>query len=804
MSSSSPPEDPEYTSEPNILSPVSPKPIHFPTPDNIPVLQNQIDPAFNQMAAHIGDDAQQQVLAPGHADGGAAQPAQDNGSQDGGDGQGQSQDTANSNPQTLNSGFGLQSNTLPSAAASALTEGTSDTATQNSHTQTGYHAFPSQNPTVSPTAPSSEVPISLHDQANAPGANTQEAPGTQIPQPANGTDYQALLNSLQSSNPAAHTLDPAPSFIPLDDSSAAQNQPSAGAVDAASAGLPPRPPPQAQPTIHPNYSQTSDIRQYHPHASNTAQAAPNAAFQTGANGLPPPPVPSFQQPASKPAPSQTSPTTPNFTNHQFGSQQRDGRDMLSGLTFDGEPKWDLATQKEYDDFLEQERQYVTEGNWEQFPYGSRLFVGNLSSERVTKRDVFHVFHGYGKLAQISIKQAYGFVQFLNNSDCNRALHAEQGRIIRGKRINLEVSKPQKNRPGAVTGNVIAGRRRSRSPERPGATGTDRYVSGGSRQGDTRGRGRDDYRPGRSPSPPRARRDRSRDRHSRYRSRSRSPHGRGRYRSPSPRDEDDDLPLPRRSPRDVPDVQIIVVDPGIDRGFIQWVEKGMSSRGIKVDVLMLSPRLSEAAVIKRQIIEGVTAVVRMNRFSPKIGKIPLQVFDRRCGAEVRFEEYADLDPNIAAEVVLRAKANNAPAPAPAPSYGYGYGSASSGPPQQPPFSPSGMPPNLGNAMSSMDASGLQKLLGAMQPGQSAQQQPQLPPDLAKLLGGSMPGQQPGQYGQAQQNQDPLAALRANPALAGLLGGAPQQQQQSQQTSQQGHGGGQPNMADILAKLGSYKR
>lgn len=231
---------------------------------------------------------------------------------------------------------------------------------------------------------------------------------------------------------------------------------------------------------------------------------------------------------------------------------------------------------------------------------------------------------------------------------------------------------------------------------------------------------------------------------------------------------------------------------------------MSSRGIKVDVLMLSPRLSEAAVIKRQIIEGVTAVVRMNRFSPKIGKIPLQVFDRRCGAEVRFEEYADLDPNIAAEVVLRAKANNAPAPAPAPSYGYGYGSASSGPPQQPPFSPSGMPPNLGNAMSSMDASGLQKLLGAMQPGQSAQQQPQLPPDLAKLLGGSMPGQQPGQYGQAQQNQDPLAALRANPALAGLLGGAPQQQQQSQQTSQQGHGGGQPNMADILAKLGSYKR
>lgn len=61
--------------------------------------------------------------------------------------------------------------------------------------------------------------------------------------------------------------------------------------------------------------------------------------------------------------------------------------------------------------------------------------GNLSSERVTKRDVFHVFHKYGSLAQISIKQAYGFVQFLKSADCGRAMAAEQGRVIRGKRIS---------------------------------------------------------------------------------------------------------------------------------------------------------------------------------------------------------------------------------------------------------------------------------------------------------------------------------------------------------------------------------
>lgn len=62
------------------------------------------------------------------------------------------------------------------------------------------------------------------------------------------------------------------------------------------------------------------------------------------------------------------------------------------------------------------------------------YAGNLSSEKVTKRDIFHVFHGYGELAQISIKQAYGFVQFLRMDDCVRALEGEQGTLIRDKRI----------------------------------------------------------------------------------------------------------------------------------------------------------------------------------------------------------------------------------------------------------------------------------------------------------------------------------------------------------------------------------
>lgn len=61
-------------------------------------------------------------------------------------------------------------------------------------------------------------------------------------------------------------------------------------------------------------------------------------------------------------------------------------------------------------------------------------LGNLPTEKVTKRDLFHIFHKYGKLAQISLKQAYGFVQFLEASSCYEALSKEQGVAIRGRKI----------------------------------------------------------------------------------------------------------------------------------------------------------------------------------------------------------------------------------------------------------------------------------------------------------------------------------------------------------------------------------
>jgi RNA recognition motif-containing protein len=61
-------------------------------------------------------------------------------------------------------------------------------------------------------------------------------------------------------------------------------------------------------------------------------------------------------------------------------------------------------------------------------------LGNLPSEKVTKRDLFHVFHKYGELAQVSIKQAYGFIQFHTAEPCSRALQREQGAEVRGRKM----------------------------------------------------------------------------------------------------------------------------------------------------------------------------------------------------------------------------------------------------------------------------------------------------------------------------------------------------------------------------------
>ncbi|KAG0128430.1 hypothetical protein HOY82DRAFT_489120 [Tuber indicum] len=425
------------------------------------------------------------------------------------------------------------------------------------------------------------------------------------------------------------------------------------------------------------------------------------------------------------------PLPPNFNQHRQAAipgsptETDDNEEESRPFTADEED--------EYERFLSDERDYVTQGQWDRFPAGSRLFIGNLPTEKVTKRDLFRIFHRHGRLAQVSIKQAYGFVQFLDISSCAAALRHEQGSTVRGRKMHLEVSKPQRNTRPAPSADSQRGSRRSRSPDygrpvSPRGRGNFRGGRGDysdrSFRRDTRDR---DYEYNRRSSPPRHRvRD---DWRPSLRSRSRSPPP-PRYRARSRTPPGESLP-PRREPKDVPDVQAIVTDE-LDRNFIWWVEKAFRARSLTYDLLYLHPRMPLDSVIKQQILEGVQAIVFLDSQKQRESSISLQVFNRHGSAEAGYDRYDNLDPAIGAELVIRAKQKAAQPQVSTMPYAYM---------SQQPFA------QLGTLLGSMDPGTLNRLLTGLQAQaqqqqglqqnhmgqqQPPQQPPSLAPDLAALL------------------------------------------------------------------------
>ncbi|KAF2738033.1 hypothetical protein EJ04DRAFT_574262 [Polyplosphaeria fusca] len=808
--SPSPPQEAEHVRG-KTLTPESPKPVHYPSPSNIPILEKQMDPMFNDPALSIGTPASFQSYP-----------------------------------------HPTQSPSAPSSAAPYYAEQQAAPDLQHAMTQASDYSQSTAYGSGLPSQAQDTTSIqSVSSQAQAPTAPYREAnstPGqdnrTQFSLPYDPNSFAALQNNAQPPQgnfyPAQANLGgtvniqalldtlstPANSAVFERYATPSMNQPSPGQTPISSLpaapNLPPRPPAQDKPTTHPNYNPNDDIRSYHPHS----QKAPNAQFR-GAGQLQPLDVQRGNNDNLSSARSNQSPSTPGYG-------RRQSADMEGGSPADEDERWPPEVNKLYEDFLDQERRFVTDGQWDQFPVGSRLFLGNLPTEKVTKRDIFHRFYRHGALAQISIKQAYGFVQFLDAASCHRALQAEQGRPVRGRKMHLEISKPQRNTKKQQDNS--GSRRRSRSPDYsrggsgPQSRGVDRYTGAQNamspRDRDNR-RSRDEYRNVRSPSPPRGGRgnrgrDRSRDRYDGWRrDRSRSPR---RYRSPSPRrnEMDDDLPLPHRVPSQVPDVQVLVLDDNLPRNFIRWVEDTFHQQGLGIDILILSQRLSEAAVVRRQILEGVLAIVKLNTTALAKGKISLQVFDRSRGADnVSFNEYADLEPQIAAALVRQSKQSQAqPVQPPAPNmYGQAYGanpvaSPYANPaPAYPPTPTTNAAPNLSSMLSSLDPNGLSQLLGAItQNGQTSAAQavtPSITPDLARLLAAATtPTQQPSYPPAGISLQGFPTNAGQNSTLASLLSSLPQNQAastpQPMQTQSQPTPTSQPDMNEIMAQLAKYQR
>lgn len=396
------------------LTPESPRPLHIAEPANIPVLQNQMDPVFNNTSTYDN-------VASGH------ESAHNNGRHTHGlSAESSGSEGARENvgplkdfqePGSFHSvsssvdGSMNKNDTSISASASAKASVPSNRSAPGTTEPSVVRE--STNPSL--TAPDADSAPSLGQaSANGPSHTSLAIPGASelvnaaSNRPAQstphgrldiqrggdntsksyeeGVDFQNLLDNLPPPSSAA------PSAPAVSEAASSMDYPSVpqAAPDEsvqASLGLPPRPPPQEKPSIHPNYNPSDDIRSYHqlpPHNANTPASYPNQdsnhlpslagagapGTTSNSNALPPPPLASFQQ------------SPPSSTGSQDGqvqmNQQSAGGDRQVARrpkSADEDSPWGREVQRKYDAFLHEERVYVTEGLWDRFPTGSRLFVG---------------------------------------------------------------------------------------------------------------------------------------------------------------------------------------------------------------------------------------------------------------------------------------------------------------------------------------------------------------------------------------------------------------------------------------------
>lgn len=754
-------------------TPESPRPVHIPPPANIPVLRNQMDPVFNDTATYNVPHDQpftsftEPIQTTTNAQNDEHDAVQDFF---------RAAEEESSKPPPL-SGHTEEAAPNPPAISNA-----------SEVDQLVNAALNTQPVATNDVGSTLQAPQVAEQNQMAP---TQQEAKQDKKGEEGGVDYQSLLDTITQSASTAPTADALTALTTA--APAIEQGPSTSSLPTIP-GLPPKPPalehpadfaayqmPEATPTATATSAieaPTSQLEKFTASQNFVYEASPDAAAKYPAEGY---------EPAT------------------------------------GDRPWSPQTQSIYDQFLEDERGFVTDGIWDKFPAGSRLFVGNLPSEKVTKRDLFHIFHRHGKLAQISIKQAYGFVQFLQASDCLKALEADQGVEIRGRKIHLEISKPQKNTRNAnknERNNNANQRRRSRSPVR--RVSDDRHDF----------RDRRDYRRARSPSP-RGYRSRDDGRHN-----ARSPRGHMSVQTQSfapaptyppqyqqPYDEDATLPLPRRNPQDVPDVQLLILDQSVPQAFINWVEDGFRQKGLRASTIWLSPRLPLQAVIKRQILEGVHAIVKLLQVNSMSYKVPLQVFDRSSGASnVKFNEYVDLDLSVAGDIVVHTKRSQ-PSPStpypPMPQFNATpqYGHAPMPSPQQ--YSPQGQAQFQQRPPQPQYPYPQQQQQQQYQH-QYAQHQPPTPssansnaPNLQQLLANL------GKPNDLQLDGAASAPVQARPDLSGLLSNIAASQQNQHQAyptqsspqsygtapnSAQGYGppAQQNNVQNIISQLRGFQR
>lgn len=81
---------------------------------------------------------------------------------------------------------------------------------------------------------------------------------------------------------------------------------------------------------------------------------------------------------------------------------------------------------------------------------SRVFIGNLNTLLVTKADVEAIFSKYGKVVGCSVHKGYAFVQYANERNARAAVAGEDGRMIVGQVLDINLAgEPKPHRSKTV-------------------------------------------------------------------------------------------------------------------------------------------------------------------------------------------------------------------------------------------------------------------------------------------------------------------------------------------------------------------
>ncbi|XP_030219940.1 heterogeneous nuclear ribonucleoprotein C isoform X3 [Gadus morhua] len=70
---------------------------------------------------------------------------------------------------------------------------------------------------------------------------------------------------------------------------------------------------------------------------------------------------------------------------------------------------------------------------------SRVFIGNLNTLLVTKADVEAIFAKYGKIVGCSVHKGFAFVQYANERNARNAVGSEDGRMIVGQVLDINLA-----------------------------------------------------------------------------------------------------------------------------------------------------------------------------------------------------------------------------------------------------------------------------------------------------------------------------------------------------------------------------